>query len=84
MRSRSILLFLVLSVMMTITYADALDDGMTAFEAFEYKKAEKLLRPLAKQGEAIAQVAVGIMVANGLGELKRDSVEALKWLLTAA
>ena len=84
MRSRSPFLFLVLSVMMTIAYADALDDGMTAFEAFEYKKAEKLLRPLATQGEAVAQVAVGIMYASGLGELKRDSTEALQWFLTAA
>jgi len=64
-------------------FADTFEDGTTAFEAREYKKALNLWLPLAEQGDIASQVNVGEIYVKGLG-VTRDAPEALKWFSRAA
>jgi TPR repeat protein len=63
-------------------YADALDDGHTAFEAKHYKQAYALWQPLAEQGDPDAQYNIGLLYMNGLGVTKNDRT-ALLWFTRA-
>ena len=63
--------------------ADALEDGVAAYQAKEYQKAISLWRPLADAGVAAAQQHVGLMYAEGKGVPQND-VEAAKWFTRAA
>ena len=49
----------------------------------DFKAMLPILHPLAKQGDAIAQVLLGTMYENGLG-VKQDDFEAMKWYRKAA
>src|ERR1700675_398309 len=64
-------------------HAAPLDDGLAAYQRNDYATALKLLRPLAEQGDASAQLSLGSMYFSGRG-VKRDQAEALKWYLRAA
>lgn len=57
--------------------------GLAAFEAEDYTKAFRLLKPLADQGDAEAQCLVANMYHLGLG-LERDVLEAVKWYKRSA
>jgi TonB family protein len=74
------LLLILVSLFLTfeIASADQLEDGLAAYRDGDYAIALKLLRPLAKQGNAKAQHSLGVMYANGQGVAKDDK-EALKW-----
>lgn len=64
--------------------ADPLPDSWSAaYDAGDYAKAEKLLRPLAKHGDALAQFNLGFMYANGQG-VPQDYVLAYMWADVAA
>jgi TPR repeat protein len=63
--------------------ADALDDGLAAYERGAYGVALQLLRPLAEKGEPRAQNAMGAMYVNGQG-VAQDSEAALHWYRLAA
>jgi TPR repeat protein len=64
--------------------ADPLSDSwIAAYDAGDYVKAEKLLRPLAKQGNALAQFNLGFMYAKGQG-VQQDYVLAYMWADVAA
>jgi TPR repeat protein len=64
--------------------ADPLSDSWSAaYDAGDYVKAEKLLRPLAKHGDALAQFNLGFMYANGQG-VPQDYVLAYMWADVAA
>ena len=78
-----VLLWLTLSMTMSIVYAGSFEDGMIAFHAGDYKKAMEIWSPLAEEGEVEAQVKLGIMHTNGLG-VRRNGGEALKWFHKAA
>lgn len=41
------------------------------------------IRPLAEQGDAIAQICLGLIYANGIGVTKNDT-EAVRWFRLAA
>lgn len=58
--------------------------GMRAYKKGEYKRAFPILKELAEEGQSHAQVAIGTMYHLGLGDLKRDEDEALKWYALAA
>jgi len=58
-------------------------DVERAFDAGDYVKAAKLLRPLAEQGLAQAQFNLGMMYALGNG-VPQDYTEAVKWHRLAA
>lgn len=63
--------------------ADSLSDAEVAYNAKDYAKAMKLLRPLVEQGNAYAQLYLGMMYDNGQGVLQ-DYKEAAKWYRLAA
>jgi len=63
--------------------ADSLTDGKNAYVVGKYAKAEKLFRPLAKQGNAEAQTSLGRMYAEGQG-VRQNYKEAVKWFRLAA
>ena len=67
----------------TAGIAQDFEDGRTAYEAGDYKKALAILQPLAEAGDSQAQVTIGIMYDNGLG-VASDPAEALKWYIRAA
>ena len=62
--------------------AGPLEDGIQAYHQEEYATAYRLLRPLAEQGNALAQVNVGILFGAGLS-VPQDYAEALKWFRKA-
>lgn len=58
--------------------------GMRAYKKGEYKRAFSILKELAEEGHPHAQVAIATIYHLGLGDLKRDEDEALKWYVLAA
>src|SRR5262245_20471904 len=63
--------------------AGPFEDATAAYSKGDYATALRLLRPLADQGLAKAQIILGIMYANGQGAPKSDT-EAMKWYRLAA
>lgn len=63
--------------------ADSLADAKHAYDAKDYKTAAKLFRPLAEQGDAVAQNDLGVMCFYGQGVLQ-DYKDAAKWYRLAA
>ena len=63
--------------------ADPLDDAFTAFIKRDFATAERLVRPLAQEGNAFAQYLLGAMYYNGQG-LPQDYAEGVKWYRKAA
>ena len=63
--------------------ADSISDAWGAWEAGDYAKAAKLIRPLAEQGDDRAQLDLGNMYDQGEGVIQ-DYVEAVKWYRLAA
>lgn len=75
---RILLCFACFTFVAPVLVAGALDDGRQAYLAENYRKAMKLLKPLAQEGDAKAQEMVAIMYDFGNGVAK-DSVEAMSW-----
>src|SRR5215469_12725974 len=63
--------------------AGPFEDGTAAYGKGDYATALRLLRPLAEEGLAKAQIVVGVMYARGQG-VARDYNEAIKWYGRAA
>ena len=61
----------------------ALDRGSDAWARGDFKKAMRLLKPLAESGQPIAEHRVGVMYMLGQG-VEKDSAEAIKWFSKAA
>ncbi|MBM3508219.1 MAG: SEL1-like repeat protein, partial [Alphaproteobacteria bacterium] len=59
------------------------DKGLEAYGRGDYAAALKEWRPLAEQGDAIAQALLGFMYAEGQG-VPQDHAEAVKWYRRAA
>src|SRR6516162_345513 len=62
--------------------AGSAEDCAAANDRQDYAEALRLCRPLAEQGEAVAQATLGSMYEDGLGGLEQD--EAVKWYRRAA
>jgi TPR repeat protein len=75
-------IILVLSLSAPVA-AGPLDDGGAAYNRGDYATALRLLRPLANQGDAGAQIKLGLMYFWGRGVPQNDA-EALKWYRLAA
>ena len=58
-------------------------DSKVAYDKGDYAQAIKLVRPLAAQGNAIAQTSLGVLYEYGKG-VTQDYQEALKWYRLAA
>ena len=63
--------------------AENWEDAAAALDAGDYQKAFQLFKPLAEQGVARAQNNLGLMYANGEGDLE-DYVQAYAWWSIAA
>jgi TPR repeat protein len=63
--------------------ADAIEDGIAAYERGDYAAALKIWRPLAEQGTAGAQYNLGVAYAEGRG-VPHDDAEAAWWWRMAA
>jgi clan AA aspartic protease (TIGR02281 family) len=62
-----------------------IDGGSAAFRRGDYATAYRLLRPLAEQGNAVAQTSLGLLYTVGRkGSPWWDPVEAAKWWRKAA
>jgi hypothetical protein len=64
-------------------FAGPLEDGVAAYHAGDYEKANALWRPLADAGMPAAQQHIGVMFAEGKGVPQND-VEAARWFARAA
>ena len=63
--------------------ADALDDGLSAFNVGDYGRAMQLWQPLADDGDPKAQYNVALLYYKGLG-VEQDYRTALVWYNQAA
>jgi len=59
------------------------EDGMAAYNRGDYVPALRLFRPLAEQGNARAQTALGVMFRKGEG-VPKNPVRARMWFSLAA
>jgi hypothetical protein len=80
MKKLTILLF---SILISFNSYANFQDGWNAYEKGDYKTAFNEWKPLAEQGDALAQHNLGVMYSNGSGVLK-DNKEAVKWYRKAA
>ena len=67
----------------SVVFGDDLRDGLLAYGTKDYKKAYKLILPLAEQGNVIAQTTLGVMYQEG-HEVSKDYKEAEKWFRRSA
>ncbi len=63
--------------------AGALDDGLNAYQAGNYRQAFELWKPLAEAGDADAEYNIGLLYMNGLG-VKKNSRYARQLFMAAA
>lgn len=63
--------------------AGPFEDAVMAYGRGDYALAMQLFRPLAAQGNAIAQYNLGVMYHDGKG-VPKDYAEAMKWYRLAA
>ena len=78
---RSLLAFSLLTSC-PITHA-GFDEGLAAYQKRNFATALKEWRPLAEQGNAVAQYSLGVMYDNGQG-VPQDFKEAVRWYRLAA
>jgi uncharacterized protein len=74
---------LTLVTMVAIAVAGPFEDALAAAQSGDYSTANWLLRPLADQGDAIAQYDLGFMHDTGHGVMQ-DYGEAMRWYRLAA
>ena len=67
----------------TGVFAGPFEDGMAAYNRGDYVPASAVFRALSEQGNAEAQVLLGVMYRRGQG-VKRSSARAYLWLSRAA
>jgi TPR repeat protein len=81
--TRLLLLGLMLTIGGGIARADPFGDGVAAYDRGDYATAQRLWRPLAEQGDGLAQSNLARMYAKGEG-VSQDYREAAKWYQLAA
>jgi uncharacterized protein len=74
---------LLLSLCIVPVLADPLQDGIAAIQRKDYSAAIRLLEPLARAGQPIAQLRIGLLHYHGHGVRENDAL-ALKWFERAA
>ena len=81
MKLKHIVITLLLAA--STAWAGPFEDAATAYDRKDYVAAAKGYRLAAAQGDATAQVILGVMYANGQGVIQ-DYAEAVKWFRLAA
>lgn len=79
--SRGVLAGMVM--LASAAHGQSFEDGVDAFDAYEYERAAEIFEVLAKQGHVLSQYNMGLMHENGLGVPKRDDL-AFFWYRMAA
>lgn len=82
-RCRFALLIGMLTLVAGCDSGSSIQDAMAAYQKGDYATAISLFQPLADDGDASAQVALGVMYDNGQG-VTRDYIQAVKWYRLAA
>ena len=77
------IIFAALVGAFNVAVAGPLEDGGAALSRGDYATALQILRPLAEQGDAGAQVSVGL-IYQYRGGVAQDYREAVRWFLLAA
>ena len=67
----------------SVCYSQDFDTGLDAFFSGDYATALREWRPLAEQGDSVAQFFLGVMYDDGQG-VTQDDKEAVKWYGLAA
>ncbi len=81
---KSLLATLVVSLSLAApVLAGPFEDGLAAYKRKDYETALRLWRPLAEQGEVVAQAHLSAMYYQGKG-VPQDYVLAHKWINLAA
>lgn len=75
--------FILLFFFTSSSFAATYEEGKKAYLAQDYKLALEILKPLAENGDAQAQITLGLMYDYGHGVEKSPS-ESIKWYLMAA
>ena len=83
MRKSLTLALAAVSLMIGRASADPLEDGVRSFRQSDYAHALASWRPLADQGNPIAQNDLGILYLDGKG-VARDYVRAAQWFSASA
>ncbi|HJM83237.1 MAG TPA: tetratricopeptide repeat protein [Nitrospinota bacterium] len=86
MRRTAITLLITFAVLLGsagVSWSADLDKGFAAHKRGDYKTALREFKPLAKQGDALAQNYLGYMYEKGQGVVKDDKT-AVKWYTLAA
>jgi TPR repeat protein len=73
----------LLLALIGLAAAGPLEDGQAAYRKGDYATALQILRPLAEQGNASAQTALGVIYEHGQG-VPQDFVQAVIWYGEAA
>lgn len=73
----------VLAAFASPAAADPVEDGSAAYLRGDYATALRLLRPPAEQGNAEAQLLLGMMYHDGEG-VPKDTAQAAQWMQKAA
>jgi hypothetical protein len=80
----TLLVAFILSVSLAhSTLAFTSEDASAAYKSGNYELALKIWRPLAEQGDGVAQLRLSVMYAQGEG-VPKDDAESLKWGRLAA
>jgi uncharacterized protein len=82
-RVLALLVGLLIALLHQAAIADELTDALTHYAKLDYARALETLTPLAEQGNAVAQLKLGIIYSRGEG-VPRDDAAALAWLTRAA
>jgi len=64
-------------------FAGDLEDGVNSYNSKDYESAAKFFRKAAEQGDAQAQLKLGMLYATGRG-VPLDDKQAVSWYLKAA
>jgi len=83
MKSLRIIILGLLLTGVNSAWASSADDAVQAYLRGEFNKAAVLLRPVAEQGDAQAQIYMGLLYERGKG-VPQDYAESAKWYRLAS
>ncbi len=74
---------LALAILPVQSFANAVNDGVEAYQQGNYWKAFELWQPVAQQGDPVAQYNMGVLYINGQG-FPKNVKQAIKWFEMSA
>jgi uncharacterized protein len=66
-----------------LSFSGQMQDGFEAYKREDFKESLKFFHHSAEQGDALAQLLLGLMYDEGKG-VKKDYIEAVKWYRLSA